>query len=105
MFKTYSDKGFVIQFANGYEVSTMFGVGNYASNRERVARIINPRGISSGTAEIVVFVTDTNETVSNDVLKIDAPAMSNDGVTFGWSSPEVFAAICAAVAALPKREA
>lgn len=101
MFKVYNDKGFVVQFANGYEVSTMFGVGNYASNRDQLARILNPRGITTGTAEIVVFKTGTNEAVSNDVLKVDAPAMSSDGVTFGWSSAEVFAAICAAVAVLP----
>jgi hypothetical protein len=103
MFKVFNDRGFVVQFANGYNVSVMFSEGNYASNRTTLARILNPRGISSGTAEICVFVTGTNDAVSNDVLKIDAPCMSSDGFIFSWSSAEVFAAICAAVAVLPKR--
>lgn len=103
MFKIYNNKGFVVDFNNGYEVSVMFGEGNYCSARDiRGSRMDASRG--SATAEICVFVRGTNETVSNDVLKVEAPAMSSDGFTFGWSSPEVFAAICAAVAALPKRD-
>jgi hypothetical protein len=100
MFST-NRNGFTVGFKNGYEVSVAFGIGTYSANKERLSRGRMGTVLSSPTAEICVFVTGTNVAVSNDVLGVDAPAMSSDGVTFGWSTPEVFAAICAKVEALP----
>lgn len=100
MFKLYNNKGFTITFPNGYEVSTMIGEGNYCTARD-IAGSRFDRSRGSATAEVVVFVSGTNRVIPNRILKVDAPAMSSDDRTFGWSKPEVFAAICAAVAALP----
>lgn len=82
MFRAFN-KGFQIDFPNGYTVSVMFGEGNYCENRDK------PSGTSteSRNAEIVVWCTSIQLDVYNDKI----------GGNNGWRSPLEIAAVIHAV--------
>ena len=102
MFNVARNKGFQLQFTNGYTVSVQFGPGNYCDVRgtdfsapEKTSRW------SSQTAEVAAFLTDRVKGSHIDYISIDG-FTSND-VT-GWLSTDEVAEFISKVAAIPKEK-
>ena len=57
MFSSFADKGFLVEFSNGYKVSVMFGSGNYCDNyaKHRGSTVEVWSKIESKNAEIAIF--------------------------------------------------
>lgn len=89
--------GFQIDFPNGYQVSAMNGKGNYASGRKVVSETLGE--VESGSVEIIIFSTVRGTAEPFAKFGLDMPNASADGITMGWSQPEDFAKVIAAVAA------
>jgi len=85
MFKAFEDKGFQISFDNGFEVSVMFGKGNYCNNRYT-------KNGDCENAEIAIF-HDSGHTVYADGV---------GGYLGGWQSPENISSVIAYVSGLSR---
>ena len=103
MFRVFANKGFQIVFSNGYEISCMFGGGNYASNRERLdlrtglpLHTRNGAGLESEDCEIAVYDPKGHE--------VDGWPNCHYGVA-GWQSPDQFANLVAWVMQQPSPQA
>jgi hypothetical protein len=77
MIKTSQQKGFKIEFANGWIASIQFGPGNYCDNYHE--SIGEEQAWESGTAEVAAINPNTNELHQFDGW--------NDSVK-GWQSPQ-----------------
>lgn len=86
MFTCINNKGFQVSFNNGFEVSVMFGYGNYCANR-RIENIAS-NGIMCENAEIMVF-HHTHEFVYAD---------GQTPYNGGWNTPEQIAKVMSIVA-------
>lgn len=75
--------GFVIKFANGYELSVQWGAGNYCTNRYEEDRT---KRVPAHTAEILL--SRGSEIISNGLFLFE----TQDG-TAGWQTPEDVARI------------
>ena len=58
MFNITGNKGFHVQFDNGFTISVQWGPGNYAGNREMPYTLNNLTVPASKTAEIAIFAPD-----------------------------------------------
>ena len=104
MFRVFANKGFQIVFSNGYEISCMFGGGNYASNRERLDLTMglplqdtrNGAGLESEDCEIAVYDPKGHG--------VDGWPNCHYGVA-GWQSPDQFANLVAWVMQQPSPQA
>ena len=90
-FSVYGGRGFQIVFENGYKISVMFGVGNYADHHRGEITMEQwnnpPLKWESRTAEVAVFKPN------GDFVRIGA----NDDVA-GWLSPSEVSRLIAATA-------
>ena len=90
-FSVYGGRGFQIVFENGYKISVMFGVGNYADHHRGEITLEQyqnpPLKWESRTAEVAVFKPN------GDFVRIGA----NDDVA-GWLSPSEVSRLIAATA-------
>lgn len=92
MFRVINDKGFQIDFPNGWTVSVSFGNGNYCENRHcgesAIARMNHDHGcVFSRNAEVAVFKTNDDDGCA------EAPA--------GWVRPDEVAKIILEVSLRP----
>ena len=102
MFKSYSNKGFRITFANGYALSVQWGPMNYCTNRGTntnwdIAMSVKDGVYESETAEVAVYNPDNkrinlthNNTVYGNVYAddiVDLIALVSEG---NESSIEVY---------------
>lgn len=97
MFKVFAHKGFQIIFENGYEVSVMFGNGNYCAKRyDEECALFTPTKVGmcheSADAEIAVFAPP-NRTEMIAPPGFDSPQ--------GWVNTDDLAKIIAWAQALP----
>jgi hypothetical protein len=72
-FETTMNKGFMMQFANGFRISVQWGVLNYCTRKNDTEDFNQPQNQDhweSATAEIAVFNKDGEmvELTSNDVV-------------------------------------
>ena len=100
MFNVARNKGFQLQFTNGYTVSVQFGPGNYCDVRDANLDPESDRW-SSQTAEVAAFLTDGVKGSHIDYISIDG-FTSND-VT-GWLSTDEVVEFISKVAAIPKEK-
>lgn len=78
MFRVVNNKGFQIEFPNGWTASVMFGSTNYCDNRWKSEHIVFPAGqLESTTAEIRAWNNDTGAEFFND-----------EDNCAGWCTPE-----------------
>lgn len=95
MFTITSGKGFHIKFANGYEVSVQWGLGNYCEARLRHKGTEHTPGFeragewNSKTAEVCVFDPAGNVCTARFI--------TGQGDNAGFLTPEQVAEIIAAV--------
>lgn len=91
MFKVFANKGFQVVFPNGYEISCMFGFGNYGSNKERLELLAgditrNGSCLRSEDCELAVFDSEGQQ--------VEGWPGCHYGVA-GWQSPDQFASLVA----------
>jgi hypothetical protein len=85
MFKVFSEKGFQVVFSNGWEISVMFGAGNYcnakfsATEPGQSVRVWNKHQCQD--AEIAVFNPD-------NVMVNDFPGCPDYDKVLGWVTPD-----------------
>lgn len=105
--------GFIMAFDNGYEVSVVFGPGNYCSNRQ-VTTLKGCMKQNSGTrrpvvqcpnAEAIVFLTGSNDTIEirEAMSGPNTWALMGDGKGLSWATAEQIAELIAWVSKLPMR--
>ena len=90
MFRVFANKGFQVVFSNGYEISCMFGAGNYSSNKERDELVggstRNGSSLYSKDCELAVFDPKGRT--------VEGWPGCHYGVA-GWQSPDQFANLVA----------
>lgn len=80
MFYTFANKGFQVEFKNGYKVSVMFGAGNYCDNYRKDFSTPFQREWKSGDAEIAV--------IKDGELIKEIPELDITDQVVGWVSPD-----------------
>jgi hypothetical protein len=89
----HSQKGFQITFANGYEVSVMFGPDNYCQKRYTPDDGKSFR--TSEDCEVAVFLGSEYATGNFDAVK---HKVDPQGMVAGWVTPDEVAFLMAEVA-------
>lgn len=87
MFRVFGHKGFQIVFENGYEVSVMFGLGNYCEQRSSEFFKVYPVESEHNceNAEVAVY--------KNDVQIKEFPHVHPGDSVGGWLTPNQVAEI------------
>lgn len=103
MFRSCENKGFQIEFANGYTVSCQFGGFNYCSKRtydpDDFFKERNERVWESEDCEVAI-IDKAGEFVTGEVFELMQLDISNDEMVAGWVSAENVAKILAYVSEL-----
>jgi len=89
----HSHKGFQITFANGYEVSVMFGSDNYCQLRHKPSNREDSR--ASENCEVAVYLGNESVTGNFDAVK---HKVDPQGMVAGWVTPDEVAVLMAEVA-------
>ncbi len=91
MLRSCDNRGFQIEFSNGYTVSCQFGTTNYCSRRsfdlDKILSERNQHAVSSEDCEVAV-ITKKGEFVTGEVFKAMKVDISNDGMVAGWVSAD-----------------
>jgi hypothetical protein len=99
VFTVFNNKGFSIDFANGYRVTASFGSGDLSTqpHDSNIIAFTPAEYFDCVDAQLSVFHEDSNALPLEDFL----PGVV--GTKLGWASPELLATLLKAVAILPER--
>lgn len=87
MFSVVNSKGFTMRFANNWEISVMFGEGNYCSNKMGVSPV-KRNGFD------MVFSTSAEVAIFNDKGRMqDWPPFLHNDTVLGWCDADKVASI------------
>lgn len=103
MFRTCDNKGFQIQFSNGYTVSCQFGTMNYCERRDFDDRKIfcerNMNCVQSNDCEVAV-INPEEKFVTGKIIDDMKAGIGSDDMVAGWVSADDVGKIIAYVSKL-----
>lgn len=106
MFRSCENKGFHIEFRNGFRVSCQFGVFSYCSNRSLNSEDIHLEmkvPIWECSDCEVAIINSEEEFVTGEIFERMGLNISNDGMVAGWVNADEVAKIITYVSGLERQ--